>query len=201
MYHIFLKTAARQTPAGKYPDFSKEDDIQRVEQFFKNQPKAHIRGAVTELNMSFGKIWTILREDLKFSAYRPHLAQILSPANMESHLAACNFWLQFTSDQFEKILFSDDKCPPLVVVLLRSSIASNNPGQACTVRPKCWTSSNRSSGTESSPANKSTTGLPTSQTSAPWISVSGPDHDPRVQVSALYPAGTQDCDGRLCKEL
>ena len=58
MYDRFLQTAASQpsTPAGKSPDFSKEDNIRRVEQFFKIQPKAHIRGAVTELNMSYGKI-------------------------------------------------------------------------------------------------------------------------------------------------
>ena len=60
------------------------------------------------LGISFGQIWTILRKKLKFRAYRPHLAQVLSPDNMMSRLAACNFWLTFTEEQLERILWSDE---------------------------------------------------------------------------------------------
>ena len=46
---------------------------------------------------------------MKWRPYRPHLTQVLSPANKESRLAACQFWLTFPEEQFEQILWSDEK--------------------------------------------------------------------------------------------
>ena len=86
-----------------------EDDITRVKQFFRRRPKAHIRLASDQLGMSFGKIWTILRKNLNWKPYRPHLGQILSQANMDSRLAACRFWISFPEAWFEKVLWSDEK--------------------------------------------------------------------------------------------
>ena len=158
---------------------------------------------------------------------------------MESRLAACNFWLQFTSDQFEKILFPDEKwfilkqapnrkkttptgvqktqttwftasrpTEPRLWPGLRSwmakgclstgsvdaaaymemlktvvwsavrgsvsSIGSIKTGQACTLRPRRWTSSSRSSGNRIISRKFEHNWPPTRQTSVPWISVSGP---------------------------
>ena len=88
---------------------STAQDIARVKNFFLRNKKAHIRQAVVELGMGFGTIWKILRKVLKWKAYRPHLAQVLSPANKESRLAACTFWLTFAEDWFEQVLWSDEK--------------------------------------------------------------------------------------------
>ena len=80
-----------------------------MKDFFEASPKAHLREAAEVLEMSFGQIWNILRKKLKWKPYKPHLAQVLSADNMESRLAACTFWLTFTEQQFERILWSDEK--------------------------------------------------------------------------------------------
>ena len=61
------------------------------------------------LGLSYGQVWRILRKVLKWRAYSTHLVQILSPANKESRVAACTFWLNFTAEQFERVLCSDEK--------------------------------------------------------------------------------------------
>ena len=105
----FLRTASvrQSTPAGLPP--TPAEDIQAVKDFFQRNPKAHLRAAMVELNLPIGKIWMILRKNLKFKPYRPHTSQMLSPANMESRLAASNFFLTFSEDQLEKVLWSDEK--------------------------------------------------------------------------------------------
>ena len=105
----FLQSASVRPaiPAGAPP--TSEDDLKKVKDFLEANPKAHIREMVAPLEMSYGQIWTILRKKLKLRPYRPHLAQVLSPANMESRLAACTFWLGFAEEQFERILWSDEK--------------------------------------------------------------------------------------------
>ena len=50
-----------------------------------------------------------MRKNLKYRPYKPHTAQVLSPANMESRLAASNFFLTFTERQLEKDIWSDEK--------------------------------------------------------------------------------------------
>ena len=86
-----------------------EQDVMAVKEFFIRNPRAHLRAAKVELDMSINKIWRILRKNLKFKPYRPHKAQLLSPANMESRLIASNFFLTFTEEQLEKVLWSDEK--------------------------------------------------------------------------------------------
>ena len=54
------------------------DDIAAVRNFFKKNKKAHIRMAETRLGMSYGKIWGILRNKLKWKAYRQHRAHVLT---------------------------------------------------------------------------------------------------------------------------
>ena len=43
----------------------------RVEEFFTANEKSGIRGASFELDLIFGKIWRILRKELRQKAYRP----------------------------------------------------------------------------------------------------------------------------------
>ena len=105
----FLQTASvrPQVPVGKSP--LAPEEIEAVKTFLAANPKAHIRSMVEALGMSFGKIWTILRKKLKLKPYKPHLTQVLTPLNMEARLAACSFWLTFTEEQFERIIWSDEK--------------------------------------------------------------------------------------------
>ena len=105
----FLKTASASPNVHPGSNPTSQQSIQVVKDFFDRNPKAHIRQAVEELDMSFCSVWTILRKKLKFRPHRPHLAQMLSPANMQSRLKACNNWLTFTTQQFERILWSYEK--------------------------------------------------------------------------------------------
>ena len=103
----FKKDAAVRPKVTPGPPGTSAEDVQRVKSFFQRKKKAHIRQAVQELNLSFGTIWKILRKVLKWKAYRPHLVQVLSPANMESRVAACSFWLSFEEEWFERVIWSE----------------------------------------------------------------------------------------------
>ena len=94
------------TPAGKRASV---DDVEKVKRFFENSPEASIRSAVAELALSYGRIWRILKQDLKWKAYKPHLAQALSSSNKISRLQACEFWLSQPEDWFQKVIWTDEK--------------------------------------------------------------------------------------------
>ena len=68
-FNCLKKTGAihRIAPPGKASSFSVENDVEKVRKYFLDHPKAHIRGAVTELNISYGKIWNILKKTLALS--------------------------------------------------------------------------------------------------------------------------------------
>ena len=57
---LFLETslACPKVHLGHAP--TSQQSIQEVKEFFVRNPKAHIRQAVEELDMSFGCVWTIL---------------------------------------------------------------------------------------------------------------------------------------------
>ena len=108
----FEKDAAirPQAPSGTSPTYDRKQDCQKVKMFFRNKKKAHIREASQTLNMSVGKIWTILRKDLGWKPYRPITVQMLNPNNMEARLAACQFWLTFPTSWFDQqVIWSDEK--------------------------------------------------------------------------------------------
>ena len=65
-------------------------DVGTVKQFSENSPKASIRLAVNELEISYGRIWKILMQNLEVeSLYINHIW--LSPANKISRVQACEF--------------------------------------------------------------------------------------------------------------
>ena len=97
-----------RVPAGRSSE-PLRNNIDAVKKNFEQNPKCHIREAARVLGLSYGSIWRILRKNLKWKAYRPHLTQCLSPANMESRLAACTFWLTFEDDWFQRVIWSDEK--------------------------------------------------------------------------------------------
>lgn len=85
------------------------EDIESVRRYFDEHKKAHIRQATLELNLSYGKIWRILRQELKWKSYRPHQVQALSLPNKLSRMAACSYWLTFNEDWFERVIWTDEK--------------------------------------------------------------------------------------------
>ena len=64
----FKKDAAVRPKVTPGPPGTSAEDVQRVKSFFQRKKKAHIRQAVQELNLSFCKIWKILRKVLKWKA-------------------------------------------------------------------------------------------------------------------------------------
>ena len=56
---------------------STEKNICRVENFFSENEKASLRDAADELDMSMSTIWTILRQSLKWKAYKPAVLSFL----------------------------------------------------------------------------------------------------------------------------
>ena len=96
-----------RTPKGRPP--TDLNQIQNVKQFFEENPEAHIREASETLQLSTGTIWNILRKKLKWKSYRIHKVQCLSPSNKESRLNACQFWLNFSEEWFERVIWTDEK--------------------------------------------------------------------------------------------
>ena len=85
------------------------EEVKKVEDFFKERPQAHVRLAAEHLGMSFGKVWKILRKNLKWRPYRPRLVTALSPANKLARMDSCEFWLTHDEEWFERVLWSDEK--------------------------------------------------------------------------------------------
>jgi hypothetical protein len=86
------------------------DEIQKVELYFQTNCRAHIREAVRDLNISFGKIWYILRKCLKWKAYTPNKTNIISQRQRDVRLSAADWFLTHDVTFFEKqVLWSDEK--------------------------------------------------------------------------------------------
>ena len=103
-----------------------EDDkevIEKVKQFFHKKKSASIREASITLKIGYGTVWKILRKKLNWKFYRPHRAQVLSEANKQARLSACEFWLTFPESWFEKVIWTDEKW-----FVLNSSPHSKNDG-------------------------------------------------------------------------
>ena len=86
-----------------------DEEVEKVKVFFKENSAAHVRQASQQLKMATGKVWKILRRNLRWRPYRPHLAPALTSAHQASRLQACRFWLQHAEDWFERVLWSDEK--------------------------------------------------------------------------------------------
>lgn len=129
----FQETGATRpvVPPGRGPTTTsdKEVHVEKVKSFFNEHPKAHVRQASEQLGMSYGKVWTVLRRNLGWKPYRPHLAPALTPAHQVSRLEACSFWLKHSEDWFESVIWSDEKWFVLTPV----------PNRKNTV---CWAPSN-----------------------------------------------------------
>ena len=85
-------------------------DVQAVKDYFTLNDKAHIREAARELGYSIGKIWFILRKILKWRAYRPHTATVLTVKQRKTRLQAAEWFLSHDEAFFAtQVLWSDEK--------------------------------------------------------------------------------------------
>ena len=73
-------TVHHTSPPRKASTLSVVDDVEKVREYFFDHLRAHIRSAVTEMNMSYEKIWNILKKTLRFKVWIPKLTQELTPA-------------------------------------------------------------------------------------------------------------------------
>lgn len=94
-------------PRGRLPPTAEE--VKKVKDFFMERPLAHVRLAAELLQMSFGKVWMILRKQLKMRPYRPRLVTVLTPANKQARMDACDFWLTHDEGWFDRVIWSDEK--------------------------------------------------------------------------------------------
>ena len=96
------------SPPGK--PVTTENDIASVKAFFEANEKAHLRQAGRELGMSMSKVWNILRNKLKWKAFRQHRSQVLSDQHKVKRLSACkwfvNMGVEFCQD---KVIYGDEK--------------------------------------------------------------------------------------------
>ena len=66
--------------------------------------------AETRLGMSYGKIWGILRNKLKWKAYRQHRAHVLTDQQKLNRISACRWFVNRGEDFCEnKIIYGDEK--------------------------------------------------------------------------------------------
>ena len=85
-------------------------DVQAVKDYFTLNDKANIREAARELGYSIGKIWFILRKILKWRAYRPHTATVLTVNQRKTRLQAAEWFLSHDEAFFAtQVLWSDEK--------------------------------------------------------------------------------------------
>ena len=62
------------------------------------------------MGISLGKVWFILRKVLKWKAYRPHLATILSHDQRQRRVQAAEWFLQHDAEFFQdQVVWSDEK--------------------------------------------------------------------------------------------
>ena len=75
-------------------------DVQAVIDYLTLNDKTHIRQAAQDLVYSIGKIWFILRKILKWRAYRPHIAIVLTVKQRKTRLQAAEWFLSHDEEVF-----------------------------------------------------------------------------------------------------
>ena len=86
-----------------------DETIARVKEYFEMKETESVRNAAADLQLSYGVVHRILKKKLGWKPYRPHRTVCLSPAHIHSRLSACNFWVQFPEEWFERIIWTDEK--------------------------------------------------------------------------------------------
>ena len=86
-----------------------DGDVQRVEQHFIKHPRASIRQASSNLNISQSSVHKTLKQKIKFKPYRSTHVQVLPDITRERRMAACQRFLQQDQDWQRKVIWSDEK--------------------------------------------------------------------------------------------
>ena len=91
----------------KRPNSLGDGDVQKIQNYFFENPKSSTRKASSNLKISKSSIHRTLKKTLKFrwSTY----AQALSPEHVERREAACRQFLQQEEDWQRKVIWSDEK--------------------------------------------------------------------------------------------
>ena len=89
----------------------------RVKTCFEENKDGSVRKAAQELGLGYGTVLKILQKKLCWKPYRTHWTHrtpALSPAHIETRLSACNFFLQFQEEWFERAIWTDEKMLVLI---------------------------------------------------------------------------------------
>ena len=84
------------------------ENIARVEIFFTDNPKSHIREAAFELELSVTTVWRVLRLRLQWKPYKPLRVNMLSEKNMQDRVEFCHWFLDQGEDFAQRVIFSDN---------------------------------------------------------------------------------------------
>jgi hypothetical protein len=74
-------SAHAQRPQGRVSD--ENENVKKVEKFFVENKKAHIREVAQKIKLSYGTEWNILSGILKWKYYKPHRVHAPAPANKQ----------------------------------------------------------------------------------------------------------------------
>ena len=85
------------------------ENIARVETYFEQNPKKHIRDAALDLDISAMSVWRILRLRLKWKPYRPIRVNKLTEKNMEDRCDFSNWFLAQDEDFAQRVIWTDEK--------------------------------------------------------------------------------------------
>ena len=104
-----------------------EENTDRVKVFFEKNEDACVRKAAQELGLGYGTVLRI-KKKLCWKPYRTHRAPALSPAHIETRLSACNFFLQFQEEWFDRVIYTDEKMLVLLQELHQQNDCTWAPG-------------------------------------------------------------------------
>ena len=61
-----------------------------------------------DLQFSYGTVLRILKRKLGWKPYRSFQAPAVTPAHIDC-LSACNFWVNFSDEWFDRVIWTDEK--------------------------------------------------------------------------------------------
>ena len=88
-----------------------QEDINAVRDLLEAQggQTTSVRDLAYALTMSTGKVWKVLRKELKLFPYKPKTVQPLTERHKEDRVKACKFFTKQDDELFEKVIWSDEK--------------------------------------------------------------------------------------------
>ena len=115
--NAFKRLVKRFTDTGGVTGRSKEpeativtkENIARVEEYFEQNPKNHIRDAAFDLDIGVTSIWRILRLQLKWKPYRPIRVNKLTEQNMADRRDFSEWFLSQDEDFAQRVIWTDEK--------------------------------------------------------------------------------------------